>query len=290
MFRAAGARKEPTMRISGTAIFMAVISTVAPGLAQPSISDKPLSPGELIRTVITRELSPDENQGWWMFEAEREEDGKKQTKEVVETREGTIERLIAIDGHPLTPEEQQRESERIERLVNEPGERQKQEENRKKDAQQCKELFTMISDAFLFSYAGRDGELIKIDFRPNPSFQPSSREGRVLHAMEGEILVHAKELRLAAISGRLTEDVKFGGGLLGYVAKDGTFSVRRTKIGSGKWEMTSMDVNMTGKALLLKTIGVQQREYRSNFRKTPDDLTLTGAASILTSYIALAAK
>jgi hypothetical protein len=51
-----------------------------------------------------------------------------------------------------------------------------------------------------------------------------------------------------------------------------------------------MDVNMKGKALLLKTIAVQQKEYRSNFGKTPDDLTLTGAAAILTGSMTRAAK
>ncbi|HWO31935.1 MAG TPA: hypothetical protein VNO32_24325, partial [Candidatus Acidoferrum sp.] len=60
------------------------------------------------------------------------------------------------------------------------------------------------------------------------------------------------------------------------------FSVNRAEIGPAQWALTSMDVNMKGKALLLKTIAVQQKEYRSNFGKTPDDLTLTGAAAILT--------
>src|SRR5277367_3949961 len=44
------------------------------------------------------------------------------------------------------------------------------------------------------------------------------------------------------------------------------------------------------KALLLKTIAVQQKEQRSNFDKVPDDLTLTAAAAILTGYATLAAK
>jgi hypothetical protein len=38
-----------------------------------------------------------------------------------------------------------------------------------------------------------------------------------------------------------------------------------------------MHVNMRGKALFFKTIGVQQDESRSNFQRVPDNLTLSKA-------------
>ena len=225
-----------------------------------------------------------------MYEVEKEEDGKKQFKEVVQTREGTLERLIATDGRVLSFAKQQEEAIRIENLVKNTQERQRLEELRKKDAKECEAFLRMIPDAFLFTYQGQEGGFAKLSFKPNPSFQPSSRAAHVLHAMEGEILVQSKEQRLAAINGRLVEDVKFGGGLLGHLDKGGTFSVRRTALGPAQWMLIAMDVNMNGKALFFKTIAVQQKEYRHNFRKLPDDLTLTDAAHILTNHVTLAAN
>jgi hypothetical protein len=77
------------------------------------------------------------------------------------------------------------------------------------------------------------------------------------------------------------EDVKFGGGLLGHLDKGGRFEVRQTEVAPGQWEMTALLVDMKGKALLFKTIDVQQAESHSDFHRVPDDLTLAEAASIL---------
>jgi len=243
-----------------------------------------------MRAVIANELKPTSDANHWMYEVEKDEDGQKQSKEVAQTREGSLERLIATDGHILSSGKQQEEAIRIENLLKNPQERQRQEELRKKDAKECEAFLRMIPDSLLFTYQGQEGPFVKLSFKPNPSFQPSSRAAHVLHAMEGQILVQAKEQRLAAISGRLVEEVKFGGGLLGHLEKGGTFSVRRAALGPAQWMLVAMDVNMKGKALFFKNIAVQQKEYRRNFRKLPDDLTLADAAQILTNHVTLAAN
>ena len=88
-------------------------------------------------------------------------------------------------------------------------------------------------------------------------------------------------IRLAAFNGHLTQDVKFGLGLLGHLDKGGHFEVRQAEVVPGHWDMTTMSLEMTGKALLFKSIGVQKRENRRDFHRVSDDLTLTQAADIL---------
>jgi len=110
----------------------------------------------------------------------------------------------------------------------------------------------MIPDAFTFSYAGREGDLVKLSYKPNPTFQPSSREARVFHAMEGEMWVHGTQRRLVRIRGRLIPDVKFAGGLLGHLEKGGQFNVEQTELSANQWELTVMEVDMKGKATLLQ--------------------------------------
>jgi len=146
----------------------------------------------------------------------------------------------------------------------------------------------MLPDAFVFNYAGREGDLIKLSFRPNPNFQPPSLEARVFHDMEGELWVDSKQERLAAMNGRLVEDVTFGGGLLGHLNKGGRFEVWQAEVGADHWEMAAMAVDMKGKALLFKTINVQQTETRSDFQRMPDDLTVAQAADILNRQIVVA--
>lgn len=99
--------------------------------------------------------------------------------------------------------------------------------------------------------------------------------------MEGSVWVNSKEARVEEITGHLIHEVKFGGGLLGHLNKGGTFDVKQAEVARGYWEMTLLKVQMKGKALFFKTIGVQQNYSRSDFRQVPDDLTLAQAADIL---------
>jgi hypothetical protein len=153
---------------------------------------------------------------------------------------------------------------------------------------QGRRLFKMLPDAFVFSYAGDDGNLVKLSFRPNPSFHPPSLEARVFHDMEGEMWVDCKQERLAGFEGHLTQTVKFGFGLLGHLDKGGHFEVRQAEVAPGHWDMTTLSLEMTGKALLFATIGVQKRENHRDFHRVPNDLTLTQAADTLNLTIVVA--
>jgi hypothetical protein len=99
--------------------------------------------------------------------------------------------------------------------------------------------------------------------------------------MEGTLLVDDTDNRLAGISGKLMERVKFGGGLLGRLEKGGTFEVKQQRIEPGYWELTVLNVEMRGKALLFKTISVHQKFLRSDFKRVPNDLTLQSAIAML---------
>ena len=255
-----------------------------------SQSTSQISANDLVRTVVANELkAQSESHGRWMYRVDKEEQNKQKAKEIVQTRQGSLERLVAIDGRPLNAKEEQEERERIENLVRNSAEQQRLEQTKKrKDTEQCKALFRMLPDALTFIYAGRDGDLIRLSYRPNPSFQPPSREARVFHEMTGEMWVHETQRRLVRIHGQLIADVKFAAGLLGHLEKGGYFNVEQHELLPGQWDLTLMEVDLKGKALFFKTVAVKEKEYRSNFRKVPDGLTLAGAADILAKEVIVA--
>jgi hypothetical protein len=273
-------------------IFAGVILLLVSRIAwAESQSEAQPSPVDLVKAVIRSELnSSDLTESRWKYLLVKAVDGKQETREVVETKSGSLDRLIAIAGEPLTGAQQRGETERLLRLSHNPEEQHKLEQTRRKDAEQCNRFLQMIPDAFLFEYAGESGSLIKLTFKPNPRFQPPSREGKVLHEMAGEIWVDAKQQRLVSINGQLLNEVKFARGLLGYLEKGGQFTVKRTEITPGHWELTEMAVDMRGKALLFKTISVQQKELHSNFQHVPDNLSLSDAAGLLLKQALIAAK
>jgi hypothetical protein len=247
-----------------------------------------VSANDLARQVITNELKFQDDHTNWMYRLEKEQYGKKQVEEIIETREGSLGRLLSINDQPLTAKQQRAEDQRVQELMTSRSAKRKLQRVLDADTLQGRRLFKMLPDAFVFNYTGGDGNLVKLSFKANPSFHAPSLEARVFHDMEGEMWVDSKQQRLAAFNGHLTQDVKFGLGLLGHLDKGGHFEVRQAEVVPGHWDMTTMSLEMTGKALLFKSIGVQKRENRRDFHQVSDDLTLTQAAEILYGHIVVA--
>jgi len=276
--------------VSGLAtVVVTVILVGSSALSQSDSVRLEISAVDLARKVVSNELKvQNEEQSHWMYRLEKAESGRKHIKKILETKNGSLSQLLSIDGHPLNAQQLLKENQRIQRLVSHPDEQRKLQQASNKKAEQGARLFKILPDVFAFSYASRQGDLVTLNFRPNPTFQPPSLEAQVFHGMEGEMTVDAKQERLVALNGHLMEDVKFGGGLLGQLNRGSTFEVGQTEVIPGHWEMTALHVDMKGKALLFKTIGVQVTENHSDFHRVPDDLTLEEAADILGRQIVVA--
>lgn len=279
-----------TARMLLVSVFLLLAPSAGSAQSAPNQSG-PESAADLVKAVIYNELHPPPVSDFhWEYRLEKEVAGRQETREVVETRSGSLDRLLLIAGRPLSDVQASEEAQRIWRFSHSPAEQQKAEQSRRKDAEQCDALMRMIPDAFFFEYAGESGNLAKIVFRPNPRFRPPSREGKVLQQMAGEMWVDTRMKRLASINGQLMNDVKFGGGLLGHLEKGGQFTVKRAELAPGDWETTEMNVNMRGKALLFKNISVRQKELHSDFESVPADISLADAASLLLKQTLVAAN
>ena len=155
-------------RMMFAAVILLLVSRIASAQSQ---SEAQRPPADLVKAVIRSELNTSEGaEIRWKYLLVKEVDGKQETREVVETKSGSLDRLIAIAGRPLTHAQQRDETERILRLSHNPEEQHKLEQTRKKDAEQCNAFLQMVPDAFLFEYAGREGDLIKLTSSPIPVF------------------------------------------------------------------------------------------------------------------------
>jgi len=259
---------------------LAIILLSIPARPQ-SAPNSQVSANDLARRVITNELTFQDDHTNWMYRLEKEQSGKKRVEEIIETKEGSLSRLLSIDDHPLSAKQQEEENKRVQELMTSRSAKRKLQRALDAATLQGRRLFKMLPDAFVFNYAGGDGNLVKLSFRPNPNFHPPSTEARVFHDMEGEMWVDCKQERLAAFSGHLTRDVKFGLGLLGHLDKGSHVEVRQAEVVPGHWDLTTMSVEITGKALLFATIGMRKKEIHRDFHQVSDDLTLTEAADIL---------
>jgi hypothetical protein len=236
---------------------------------------------DLVEAAVQNELNrSDTIDIRWKYLSHKEVNDKLETREVIETKFGEVDRLVSVAGKPLSEAQQRVEIKRILRLSRDADDQRKLEQSQRKDEQQARAFLKMVPSAFRFEVANT-GDLVKVTFTPNSGFKPSSGEGKILHEMTGEIWVNSKERRIARISGQLMNSVTFGGGILGHLERGGHFSVERTEIASEDWEVTEMEVNMRGKALLFKTISVKQKEIHRNFERVSSNLTIADAAVFL---------
>lgn len=251
--------------------------------AQTAANQNPINAAELVRRVIANELKAEQqdHSHWSLRLATQKQNGQSEVDEVVETSDGDLKLPILMNGRELTPEQKKKADQRIEHLIRDSSELQKQRAQEDEDTSRSQQLLKMLPDAFDFSYGQRRGELVELKFSPNPEFRPSTHEAEVFHAMKGSLWLDSKEDRLEEISGRLIREVKFGGGLLGHLDQGGVFDVKQAKVAPGYWELTRLKVQMKGKALFFKTIGVQQNDTRSDFKQVSNNLTLAQAAEML---------
>jgi hypothetical protein len=281
--------RRPVVRLVCSAAVLVSIILLGPATLSQSDSGTPGVPAaDLARRVITNELKFQDDHTNWMYRLEKEQFGKKQVEEIIETREGSLSRLLSINGQPLTAKQQVEEDQRVQELMTSRSAKRKLQRVLDAETLQGRRLFKMLPEAFVFNYAGGDGNLVKLSFRSNPNFHPPSLEARVFHDMEGEMWVDCKQERLAAFNGRLTQEVKFGLGLLGHLDKGGHFEVTQAEVVPGHWDMTTMSLAMTGKALLFKSIAVEKMENRRDFQQVSDDLKLTQAADLLNAHVVVA--
>src|SRR5665213_1608416 len=262
-----------------------------PGLAAASGGDQRLGTDQFVREILENEIrAQKEDQSLWQYQENKIENGKAERLEVVETREGDLERLVTVNGEPLGPDPEKKEEARIHRLLSDRQAIQNERRKQQEDGAQEMKLLHMLANAFHYQDAGQDCKLRKVNFTPNPSFHPPTREGEVFHHMSGTLWLDVEQKRLARMSGRLTSEVNFGWGILGHLAKGGTFTVEQAEVGKGHWELTRLNVDMNGKVLFFKTIDVKQNVQNFNFKSVPTEITLQRAAELLKNDAATFAK
>ena len=265
----------------GLILGMAAAQNQEPAAAPPA--GLPKNPAELVRAAVENELKPVAHQ-YFMYRLLNTKSDGTQTKEYVETANGVLGRLIAIDGKPLTPEQRAKEDQRLQRLLDDPSSWQAKQKSQREDDQRTRNMVHALPDAFLYQYEGTEqtayGEVAKLSFAPNPNFDPPARETMVYRGMRGHMKVNLKANRIQEIDANLFRDVNFGWGILGHLDSGGKFLVQQGPVSGDHWETTHMVLNFTGKALLFKTIKIHQDETTSDYRPV-ENMSLAQALTTL---------
>jgi hypothetical protein len=240
--------------------------------------------GELVGAVVANELTDREKLRKWFCLIEKRAGKQTLTEAQVETREGPLYRLLAIDGAMLNPDQRQQDDARIGKLMKDPRPLQKLKQSQEEDELKLQNLMSLMPEAFVFDYDGMEDNLLRVKFRPNPAYIPPTYEARVIHSLTGTILIDSEHKRLAKVTGQLTNRVEFGYGLLGRI-DSGTVEIARVEVGPQQWKTVFINIHFSGRLAVFKTISKEQYERRSDFHTVSSDLSLSEAKDLLVSRI-----
>lgn len=247
---------------------------------------------QIVRRAVHNEIASNQGAGiHFRFKDEKRTPQLSQTKLMCETSDATAGLLVMQNGHPLTPQQRHDEEARLANYVQSPQELRKKKKQEKEDADHTDRILRALPDAFVFQRGGtepgREGlgapgdELVRLNFRPNPSYNPPSHVEQVLTGMSGNLLIDTTQNRIAEINGTLSKEVEFGWGILGHLDPGGRFLVQQADVGEHHWEVIHMQLSFTGKVLFLKKISIHSNETFSDFHPVPGNLTFAQGVELL---------
>src|SRR5271170_2321955 len=271
---------------SATASLLLLLSLCLCGLAraQAPKEDVAVNPIPLVQRASHNELGTG-NGHPYRYKLHKIDDGKITTKEIVETKDGDVARLIATGDKPLSPEAEQAEVDRLNNLLAHPEIQAHRHKKEQEDSDRANEMIRLLPDAFLYHYEGvvdgPSGPCYRLSFRPNPNFTPPDREGEVYHGMMGELWIDQRQERMTKLDAHLIADVNFGWGILGKLYKGGTIVVEQKDVGTGHWETTHMRLQLQGKILMVKSLDIETTEDASDFEAVHPQMSYQDAVHLL---------
>jgi hypothetical protein len=247
--------------------------------------EPPEDPVALVRAASWNELHATNSTRPFRFRLRKQDENGSTTKEIVETKDGDIARLIAVNDQPLTPERAQAERTRLDNLLAHPELQIHRQKKEKEDSNRENEMVRLLPDAFLYTYRGivntPTGPAWRLTFQPNEKFIPPDRQAELYHGMAGELWIDCAQKRMARLDAHLIADVNFGWGVIGRLYKGGTILVIQKDVGDNHWETTHLKLNLTGKILMIKSLVIQSTEDGSDYKPVSNTLTYKDAVHLL---------
>ena len=208
------------------------------------------------------------------------------TKEIIETKDGAVARLVARFDKPLSSADEQAEQARLDALLADPSRQVHRKHGEDEDMDLLLKLLRMLPKAFVYQYAGvatgPAGPVQRFTFRPNPGFDPPDLESQALTALTGEIWIDAAQERVTRLEGHLQQDTNYGWGILGKLNKGGSILLEQTDLGGQQWRISRFQMVMSLR-ILVKSKSFDTLEEMTDYAPVPVGMDYKQAIQMLRS-------
>ncbi|HEY0309044.1 MAG TPA: hypothetical protein VGB94_12855 [Acidobacteriaceae bacterium] len=195
-------------------------------------------------------------------------------RDEIESRDGMVARLIALNGQPLTPEKDAAERARLQYLLDNPQDFYDHHKTDQDGKNLAVELIQQLPHAMFFTYAADQtpaghfpGSQVVIDFTPDPAFKPKTTKGEALRGLAGRIWIETNTGHMVRMHATIIKDTNIGWGILARIYKGGVLDLEQTDTGHNhRWVFSRLDEHITVRALLVKTINVNVKLQSSGYQ------------------------
>jgi hypothetical protein len=252
---------------------------------QDAASTRPLPPTrELLLDVERNQIAAEAARADYTYHVHMEQqdlDGKGNPKKTTTTDSESVtidgvrvDRVVARDGKPLTPDEAKKEDERIDKEVAKDKERKQKELNKGKDTNsRGDDIITLsrILELGTFSnprrvdFNGRP--TILLDYAGDPNAKTRNSAEGVIRDLVGQVWIDEQDRVLTRGQGSFLNDFKVGGGLVLSIHKGLTFDFRAAKFHDEVWLPSSIDAQGSARILLFDGVHGRFKLVTSDYRK-----------------------
>jgi hypothetical protein len=265
--------------------FLAASSSFCMGqVSAPATAQE--NPGLLVRETVYNELHDHQQHGYWRYWVEAHGPSGTRIEEQVETVDGPVGRVLLRNGHRLDAEGEQVEQAKLEELRNSPAKQASKREAYQQDEERIARILALLPDAFVFQDEGTEKGVRHLKYAPNPKYAAHGIEAKVFHQLSGDVWIDTRVKRLRRLEGRLNDNVDFGFGVLGRVNKGGWFRMVRKPVSPDEWKTERLEMHMSGRALLFKSIAHETSEVRGGFEAVPPSMSMAQGLRVLEQSVA----
>jgi hypothetical protein len=235
-----------------------------------------ISPHHLAAEAAANELVALHHKGSYLrYRMETVNERGDQVRDVIESKDGTVARLILKDGKPLTAEQDKAEQQRLNDMIASPAAYAKHVRNQESEKSMADKLVPLMADAMINTYtpgqpqSGRNGGApeIVLDYKPNPKFVPPNTQAQALTGLQGRVWIDAKTHYVVRMEGTIFRPVNFGWGMLAHIYPGGKVVMDQTSVGDNRWIFTDFSMELSVRALMVKKLDIHSSAKTSNYQK-----------------------
>jgi len=209
------------------------------------------------------------------------------TREVIETRDGTVARLLERNGQKLTAAEDAAERERLNEILASPSDFIKHHKRDDATRHDSLQLVSQMPQAMIFTYVpgqpqlpAATGRQIVIDFQPDQNYKPQETLDDLLTGIKGRMWIDAQSRRVVRLEGTVQKDVNFGWGILGKIYPGGTIVLEQSNVAGDRWIYSKLDTHLTMR-VIVKTVAMNDKMTASDFRPLSGPMSVQDAVHTL---------